>query len=79
MVPDHEKMAQEQCPFSHVPDSFRRVMVVKDAASSWYNEQGTLIVGLNDFLSDVSILERTPASIRKATSATSNYKKGGRK
>ena len=49
----------------------------EEGDSPWYNEQGTLIVGLNDFLSDESILERTPASIRKATSATSNYKKGG--
>ena len=34
-------------------------MIVKDAASPWYNEQGTLIVGLNDFLFDASILEDT--------------------
>ena len=67
MVPDREKMAQEQRPFSNVPDSFRRVMIVKDVASPWYNEQGTLIVGLSDFLSDVSILERTPADPRSAS------------
>ena len=67
MVPDREKMAQEQRPFSHVPDSFRRVMIVKDAATPWYNEQGTLIVGLNDFLSGTSILERTPADSRPAS------------
>lgn len=67
MVPDREKMAQEQRPFSNVPDSFRRVMIVKDAASPWYNEQGTLIVGLNDFLFDASILERTPADSRPAS------------
>lgn len=55
MIPDREKMEQEQRPFSHVPDSFRRVMIVKESAAPWYNEQGTLIVGLNDFLSDASI------------------------
>ena len=35
MLPNREKMAQEQRPFSHVPDSFRRVMIVKDVAAPW--------------------------------------------
>lgn len=30
MIPDSDKMAQEQRPFSMVADSFQRVMVVKD-------------------------------------------------
>ena len=57
-------------------------MIVKDAAVPWYNEQGTLIVGLNDFLSDASILERTPADSHPAfpprpAVANRQKKKGG--
>ena len=82
--PIREKMVQEQRPFSNVPDSFRRVMIVKEAAVPWYNEQGTLIVGLNDFLSDASILERTSADSRPVSPprpavAKLSKKNGGRK
>lgn len=58
MIPDRAKMEQEQRPFSCLPDSFRRVMIVKDAAMPWYNEDGTLVVGLRDFLLDPSSLEK---------------------
>lgn len=37
-------------------------MIVKDAAFPWYNEQGTLILGLHDFLSDPTILESSPTA-----------------
>jgi len=57
MIPDREKMAQEQRPFSAVSDSFRRIMVVKDQAARWQNDEGTLVVGLKDFLLDSSIME----------------------
>lgn len=57
MIPDREKMSQEQRPFSAVSDSFRRIMVVKDQAVRWQNDEGTLVVGLKDFLLDPSIME----------------------
>ena len=57
MIPDCEKMSQEQRPFSAVSDSFRRIMVVKDQAVRWQNDEGTLVVGLKDFLLDPSIME----------------------
>lgn len=50
MVPNREKMLQEQRPFSAVDDSFRRIMVVKDQVVPWENEEGTLVLGLQDFL-----------------------------
>ncbi len=56
MIPDNDKMAQEQRPFSAVADSFQRIMVVKDQATPWRNDNGTLVVGLKDFLLDPSIL-----------------------
>ena len=57
MIPDREKMLQEQRPFSAVSDSFRRIMVVKDQPMRWQNDEGTLVVGLKDFLLDPSIME----------------------
>ena len=57
MIPDREKMDQEQRPFSSVPDSFRRIMVVKDQGSPWQNEKGTLVVGLKDFLLNPALME----------------------
>ena len=57
MIPDHNKMAQEQRPFSAVADSFQRIMVVKDLMVPWRNDNGTLVVGLKDFLLNPGILE----------------------
>lgn len=57
MVPDREKMMQEQRPFSAVSDSFQRIMIVKEQGSPWQNEEGTLIVGLKDFLLNPRLME----------------------
>ncbi len=57
MIPDHDKMAQEQRPFSAVADSFQRIMVVKDLMVPWRNDNGTLVVGLKDFLLNPGIME----------------------
>ena len=57
MIPNHDKMAQEQRPFSAVNDSFQRIMVVKDLMVPWRNDNGTLVVGLKDFLLNPSIME----------------------
>ena len=57
MIPDHEKMVQEQRPFSAVADSFQRIMVVKDQMTPWRNDNGTLVVGLKDFLLNPGLME----------------------
>ena len=57
MIPDHEKMVQEQRPFSAVADSFQRIMVVKDQVTPWRNDNGTLVVGLKDFLLNPGLME----------------------
>lgn len=57
MISDREKMAQEQRPFSSVHDSFRRIMIVKELGIPWQNEDGTLVVGLRDFLLNPSLME----------------------
>jgi predicted AAA+ superfamily ATPase len=49
-IPDREKMAQESASLRLIPDSFKKVIVVKDAITPWHNEDGILIIGLYDFL-----------------------------
>lgn len=49
-IPDSEKMEQEQKPLIHIRDSFKKIIVVKDRIKRWYNENGVLIMGLEDFL-----------------------------
>jgi len=56
-IPDREKMMQEQRPFSAVSDSFRRIMIVKEQGAPWQNEEGTLVMGLKDFLLNPSLME----------------------
>ncbi len=49
-IPDSEKMEQEQKPLIHIRDSFKKIIVVKDRIKRLYNENGVLIMGLEDFL-----------------------------
>ena len=49
-LPDEEKLMQEQASLLHVPDGFRKEIIVGDRYHSGYNEAGILIVGLFDFL-----------------------------
>lgn len=34
----------------NINDSFKKIIIVKDVISSWYTEEGILIVSLFDFL-----------------------------
>ena len=56
-IPDAAKRLQETRPFTKIPDSFLRIVVVKDDIKPWIDEQGVLTVGLLDFLTDDNILE----------------------
>lgn len=49
-LPDQEKIAQEQASLLHIPDGFRKEIIVGDRYLSSYNEEGILMVGLYDFL-----------------------------
>ena len=49
-LPDQEKIDQEQASLLHVPDGFRKEIIVGDRYQSGYNEDGILMVGLFDFL-----------------------------
>lgn len=49
-LPDKEKVEQEEASLLHVPDGFRKEIIVGDLYQSRYNENGILMVSLFDFL-----------------------------
>lgn len=49
-IPDREKMQQEQNSLIHIPDSFKKIIVVKDNVKLWRNEEGIVVMGIMDFL-----------------------------
>ncbi len=50
MMPDREKVEQEQASLLRVPDGFKKVIVTGDRFHSHYNDDGILIKGIYDFL-----------------------------
>ena len=56
-VPDAEKMAQESASLKNVSDNFKKIIIVKETTSPWYNTDGILILGLFDFLLKPDSLE----------------------
>ncbi len=57
-LPTHEKTLQEQRSLLKIDDSFKKVIVARDAVAPWYTEEGVLVTGLFDFLLDGESLER---------------------
>ena len=49
-IPDEQKMRQEEYSLTHIDDSFKKIIVVKDNIRPWYNQQGILVIGIFDFL-----------------------------
>lgn len=49
-IPDQTKMQQEQNSLIHIPDSFKKIIVVKDPIKLWRNENGIVVMGIMDFL-----------------------------
>ena len=45
-----EKIRQEKRPFLEIRDSFEKIIVVRDRILPWRDENGILIMGLQDFL-----------------------------
>ncbi len=56
-IPDREKMLQEQNSLTRINDSFKKIIIVKDAIKTHYNEDGVLILNLFDFLLKENSLE----------------------
>ncbi len=53
-----EKTIQESRPLNNIQDSFKKIIVVKDAIKSWRTEDGILVIGVMDFLLDPESLLR---------------------
>ncbi len=55
-IDGEEKLLQEQKSLLHVNDSFKKIIIVKDAFKPHYNDYGVYIIGLYDFLLDQNCL-----------------------
>lgn len=51
-VADEEKRLQEVESLNRIPDSFRKIVVVKDNIIPWHDEHGILYIGIEQFLLD---------------------------
>lgn len=56
-MPDNEKMQQEQNSLIYTGDFFKKIIVVKDVIKPWHNDNGILIMGIQDFLLNPNSLE----------------------
>lgn len=56
-IPDKEKMEQEQRPFNYIQDSFKKIIVVRDDIKLWRNDEGTVIMGVKEFLLNKNSLD----------------------
>ena len=55
-IPDEEKRAQETRSFRRIDDSFKKIIVTRDTAQPWYDDNGILTVSIYDFLLDRTII-----------------------
>ncbi|MBR5086648.1 MAG: ATP-binding protein [Muribaculaceae bacterium] len=49
-LPDEQKKDQEQASLLNVTDGFKKIIITGDRFSSYYNEEGILMIGIYDFL-----------------------------
>ena len=56
-IPDEEKMKQETNSLTKIEDSFKKIVVVKDNINLWRNNDGILIIGIEEFLLNKNSLD----------------------
>ena len=56
-IPNEDKRNQETRSFDRVPDSFKKIVVVRNPIVSRYSDKGYLIISLFDFLLNQNSLE----------------------
>ncbi len=57
VLPDREKTQQEERPLVHIPDHFRKVIILgNDFQRGWIDDEGVQIISLRDFLLNSEIL-----------------------
>ncbi len=57
-VDDQDKRKQETASLIRIPDSFRKIVVVKDYIKPWIDEYGIQYIGIEDFLIDENLITR---------------------
>ena len=57
-VDNPDKREQEIASLIRIPDSFRKIVVVKDYIKPWRDENGIQYVGIEDFLLDEELIFR---------------------
>ena len=57
-IADPEKKEQEIASLIRIPDSFRKIVVVRDYIKPWQDENGIQYVGVEEFLLDESFISR---------------------
>ena len=56
-IPDEQKMEQEKNSLIRISDSFKKIIVVKDNIKLWRNEDGILVIGIQEFLLNQNSLD----------------------
>lgn len=56
-VPNQEKLEQEEGSLRRISDSFKKIIIAKDATSPRFTESGTLIMNIFDFLLNENSLD----------------------
>ena len=57
-IASQEKREQEIASLIRIPDSFKKIVVVKDYIKPWRDENGIQYIGIEDFLLDESLISR---------------------
>ena len=57
-LPDEEKARQEKAPLREVPDSFSKIVLVRDVVKPTYDNEGILTMSMFDFLLDEESLPK---------------------
>jgi hypothetical protein len=52
-----EKIMQEQRSLMNIPDSFKKILVVNHESNPWHTQEGTLVIGVQQFLLEPNSLE----------------------
>ena len=57
-IDDPVKKKQEIASLIRIPDSFRKIVVVKDYIKPWQDEKGIQYIGIEDFLLEEKYISR---------------------
>lgn len=55
---DGEKKEQEIASLIRIPDSFQKIVVVKDYIKPWKDDKGIQYIGIEDFLLDENLISK---------------------